>query len=238
MLKKEMRRTITILILLSVVIYGLQLLIFKDPRNTFYYIFQDFAFLPITIALATLVVGEIMDKKEREERVQKTKMLTSTFYTELGTKLTAELIKISTPKEEIKELLLKGFDSNISEQEFRKRIKALDLKINLNEEVYTEIIHDLIGSQTSLLILSSNPLLLEHEDFTDLLWALFHLMDEYHVRGEFAQMTEADIAHLNDDYRETMKLLLINYFISTRYLKTAYPNLYNTAKKKFETQIK
>jgi len=81
---KTMRRTTIILLILSIIIYSIQILIFDDPRTTFFYILQDLAFMPITIAFATLMVGEVLNWREKNERKEKTRMLTSTFFTEIG----------------------------------------------------------------------------------------------------------------------------------------------------------
>lgn len=75
----KMRRIVLLLIAVSALIYGLQILIFHDVRNTAFYILQDFAFMPVTIAIATLVVGELIAAQEKKERQEKTCMLTSTF---------------------------------------------------------------------------------------------------------------------------------------------------------------
>ena len=54
---KGLKKIIFSLGIISVIIYALQLIIFRDPKNTFFYIFQDFAFMPISIAIATFLIG-------------------------------------------------------------------------------------------------------------------------------------------------------------------------------------
>lgn len=48
-----------------------------DKRTTAFYIFQDLAFMPITIA--TLVVGDLMNRRQQKEQQEKARMLTSSF---------------------------------------------------------------------------------------------------------------------------------------------------------------
>ena len=69
------------------VYYGMQILIFKDVRNTEFYIFQDMAFIPISIAITTVVVGELLDINNKRDSRQKTRMLTSTFFSDIGFEL-------------------------------------------------------------------------------------------------------------------------------------------------------
>jgi hypothetical protein len=47
-----------------------------------------------------------------------------------------------------------------------------------------------------LLGLMANPNLLEHESFTDLLWAVFHLTDELTHREDVSALADADLEHL------------------------------------------
>lgn len=63
MLNKKNVIIISALLAISACIYGMQILIFKDVRNTEFYIFQDMAFIPISIAITTVVVGELLGYK-------------------------------------------------------------------------------------------------------------------------------------------------------------------------------
>ncbi|KWT92157.1 hypothetical protein ASN18_0560 [Candidatus Magnetominusculus xianensis] len=51
------------LILLSIGIYLLQYFIFHDAKNTLFYLFQDVAFLPLQVLLATLVINNLLIEK-------------------------------------------------------------------------------------------------------------------------------------------------------------------------------
>ena len=66
--RKTTRRVVLALIVLSAAIYLLQVLIFHDERTTVFYLLQDLAFMPVTIAIATLVVGELVDEREKGGR--------------------------------------------------------------------------------------------------------------------------------------------------------------------------
>lgn len=236
--KQKMRRSILILVAISLVIYGLQILIFRDPRNTAFYIFQDFAFMPMTIAIATLVVGDLMDSQEKKERMDKTRMLTSTFYTEIGTKLTRAMIPSAEPKEQLKTILTMQCASDADLKEQQEYIRTMPLEVHLTKETYTSVMEMILGARTALLVLSSNPLLFEHETFTDLLWAIFHLLDEYHLRGDYDDLTPTDIRHLNEDFEEMLRLLLMSYIANVKYLRETYPNLYSRAKEKLQALVK
>ncbi len=208
---------ILLLILVSCIIYGLQLLIFRDPSTTFFYIFQDLAFMPFTIAIATIVVGEVMDRREKRDRIEKTRMLASNYFSEMGGAMMRMLYKNSN--------LDIDFDTDFD-------VDRSDIEIKMDETLYENMRHLIMEHQFGLLVISSNPALLDHEEFTDMLWGVFHLMDEFRLRGEFKNLSTADIAHMENDFSEVLRLTLVNWKANIEYMRLNYPNFYNTAKEK------
>ena len=57
----------------------------------------------------------------------------------------------------------------------------------------------LLEKRTFFLRLLENPNLLEHETFTELLWAVFHLTDELAARKDLTTLQESDFNHLLGD---------------------------------------
>jgi hypothetical protein len=80
-----------------------------------------------------------------------------------------------------------------------------------------------------LLRLLENPNLLEHESFTDLLMAIFHLREELISRPEPLVVPESDAAHLANDARRAYVLLTKQWASYMLYLKKSYPYLFNLA---------
>ena len=80
-----------------------------------------------------------------------------------------------------------------------------------------------------LLNLLSNPNLLEHGSFTNLLWAVFHLADELSHRDDLDALPEADLAHLAGDMRRAYGMLLMQWLAYMGHLKQAYPYLFSLA---------
>lgn len=225
MLNKKNIVIISVLLAISACIYGMQILIFKDVRNTEFYIFQDMAFIPISIAITTVVVGELLDINNKRDSRQKTRMLTSTFFSDIGFELMSMLALVSN----IDEALLQTInDSDLSEQDKISAIKNSGFTVNADIGIYTIISDVIIASKTDILILSSNPMLYDHEYFSDLLWELLHLMDEFRLRGDYVKLTPNDLTELNSDFAQVLELLLINWVVNAKYLKETYPNFYNT----------
>jgi hypothetical protein len=224
-----MNRIVAILIIISAVIYGIQILLFHDPRTTGFYILQDLAFMPVTIAIATLVVGQLMNESEKKQRIEKTKMLTSSFFVELGAPLMKVLIRgADDPKSLIRAVTCKELM-----EERRLAADKCSIDFSLTEDIYNDA-HDLIlASRTETLVIASNPSVLEHECFTDLLWSVFHLTDEFSLHGAYENLTSYDIAHLEDDFANVLRLLVVNGAGNAEYLRDTYPNFYANAMEKF-----
>ncbi|MEE1115035.1 MAG: hypothetical protein UHN88_08175 [Eubacterium sp.] len=231
MSKKQMAVTVIVLMAISVLIYGLQIVIFHDVRTTEFYIMQDLAFMPFTIAIATIVVGELIGRREKKERTAKTRMLTSSFFTELGEPLLHSLLRSAEFDEEMR-ITLYGEDDDRPVKEMTDRIRRGKISIDLCPKVYNETMQMLVERQTALLVLSSNPMLFEQECFTDMLWGLFHLIDEYRLRGIFEEMSEESRAHMNEDFERVLRLLLENRASNIKYLKDTFPNFYGAAKQR------
>ncbi len=236
-MKNRIKKEVLFLAAISILIYILQIIIFRDPKNTFFYIFQDFAFLPISIAIATIIVGEFMDQREKQERIEKTRMLTSSFFTEIGSRLTMAILSASEPRESLSNVLAIRCKNDLDLKERQDFIRKIPITVNLTKEVFEDTKEIILSSRTALLVLASNPLLMEHEDFSDLLWALFHLIDEFRLRGDFDGLTPPELHHLSEDYEKVMQLLLVNYIANAKYLQETYPNLYSAATKRIRKAV-
>ncbi len=80
-----------------------------------------------------------------------------------------------------------------------------------------------------MLTLIGNQALLEHETFTDLLWAVTHVTEELHARGDFEHLPPTDRAHLAGDLRRAYALLGVEWLDYMRHLRTQYPFLFSLA---------
>ncbi|MGB7970355.1 MAG: hypothetical protein WCF31_00150 [Candidatus Deferrimicrobiaceae bacterium] len=80
-----------------------------------------------------------------------------------------------------------------------------------------------------LLSLLGNPNLLEHESFTDLLWAVFHLAEELGSRDSVSSLPESDQEHLIGDIRRINVLLSLEWLAYMRHLQEDYPYLFSLA---------
>ena len=80
-----------------------------------------------------------------------------------------------------------------------------------------------------LLELLENPNLLEHEGFSDMLWAVTHLSEELCARPSLTDLPATDLAHLETDMARAYGRLLAEWLRYTEHLKHDYPYLYSFA---------
>jgi hypothetical protein len=87
----------------------------------------------------------------------------------------------------------------------------------------------LMAKKNFLLHLLGNPNLLEHETFTNLLWAVFHLAEELANRKNVSSLPESDYEHLIGDIKRVNVLLMSEWLDYMKHLQGDYPFLFSLA---------
>lgn len=121
--RRTVRRALIGLCGVSAVICILEIVIFRNPRSTFFYIFQDLSFLPLSIAIAAIVTGAVLNEKEKNERIRETRMLRRAFFSSLGTAVMNRMMEeiSAEDKERQIEPLLSGPDGSTCARLIRKK---------------------------------------------------------------------------------------------------------------------
>jgi len=119
-----------------------------------------------------------------------------------------------------------------SEENFsavEKRMKAYAFDIDTCTLDLERLRVFLLDREDFLVRMLENPVLLEHEAFTELLRATFHLTEELSRRGAIAECPETDISHLGGDVKRVYGLLIHEWIAYMHYLKRNYPYLFSLA---------
>jgi hypothetical protein len=224
---RSTKTIVGLLIALSAAIYAVQILLFHDWKDTSFYMLQDWAFLPIQIALVTVVVGKIINDREKQERLEKTRILTSSFFSDLGN----ELLEAFAPQIVNTDVLGQSLQpkNDWTEKDFTDAVAALKQAapvLECTSEDFIRLKNILETKRMTLLVIASNPSLLEHEAFTDMLWAIFHLNDELSYRTNLAELPPQDLAHLNADADRVLLETCLNWLCHLEFLQKEYPYLY------------
>ncbi len=72
-----------------------------------------------------------------------------------------------------------------------------------------------------------NPNLMEHESFTDLMWAVVHLTDELEARKSLTGLPPSDLEHLAIDIQRVYGRLSGQWLSYLEHLKANYPYLFS-----------
>ena len=74
-----------------------------------------------------------------------------------------------------------------------------------------------------------NPQMIEHDSFTPLLQALYHLSEEMITREQLTDLPLTDCAHLSGDLNRVYRLLILEWLTYMQYLNHHYPYLFSLA---------
>ncbi len=218
-----------ILIVLSSSFYFVHFLIFHDSHHIFIYLFGDIAFVFIEVLLVSLIIHRILEYSEKKHRLEKLNMVIGAFFSEAGCPLLQTLSRLDPKSVDLQQLLAKN--SKTSKDEFGQMKKWLfKHNFQLNENINFQKLKILLLSKREFLLrLLENPNLLEHESFTDLLWAVFHMTEELTARKDLKDIPAEDFKHLKNDLIRVYKILAPQWLKYMEHLKISYPYLFSLA---------
>lgn len=217
-----------VLVVLSVLIYTVQIMVYHSPRDTGFYIFQDIAFLPVQIAIVTVVLGSYLKRREKIERLKKINIVINAFFNEAGTDILKGLIGFSKNHDTINEKLNVQMDwSTKVFSETVRYLKNTEIQIECNFDQLVNLTIMMKSKRAFLIRLLENPNLLEHDTFTDMLLSVFHVMEELIARDVFEVDNKADMEHLSNDIQRALKALLVEWVEYMRHMRLEYPYLYS-----------
>jgi len=219
-----------ILIIISAIVYLIHYAIFRDPHHIFIYLIGDIAFVFIEVLMVSLVIHSLLNMREKRERLEKLNMLIGVFFSEVGTRLLV-LFSDSDPNlDKIKQNLIVTSDwSNKEFEHMNNQLRDYDYKINI-DMINLKNLRDFFMSKSDFLVrLLENPNLLEHESFTEILRAVFHIVEELEQRKNIKKLSKNDRNHIAGDIRRAYNLLVFEWLSYMKYLKDSYPYLFSLA---------
>ena len=218
------------LAILSIIIYSAHYLIFRDAHHIFIYLLGDIAFIPLEVLIVALFIDKFLEKHEKYGRIKKMNMVIGAFFTEVGTTLLKEFSKFDVNAEKIKKELT--LEKDWTEKEFNdvsKKIKTLEYVTNCKKDDIEDLRTILLDKRNFILLILQNPNLLEHESFTELLWAVMHLTEELAKRKDLKNLSGSDNEHLSNDIKRAYTQILSEWLDYMKHLKTTYPFLFSLA---------
>lgn len=251
------RLGINLIIFLAVLISGT--LIFTSVEgwsflNAFYYVIVTIAtvgygdILPSTstgkiFAILLIIIGVgtflgviantteiILTRREKGIRLKKLNMLIGVFFSEVGNHLIRLFVASDPHAEEIRrDLKITDRWTSRDFQNIKSSLKQFCYSVEISK-THLQSLKGLLTSQRDFFArLLENPVLMEHESFTDLLQATFHLTEELAYREDLGQLPESDLNHLKGDEIRVYQLLVQEWVVYMEYLKGNYPYLFSLA---------
>lgn len=172
----------------------------------------------------------MLAKREIESRMEKLNMIIGLFYSEVGLELLSRFSRYDPNFDTIRPGLI--ITENWTNKEFIKAGKESvkhDFGVDVLQVDFYALKDFLTVKRDFLLRLLENPVLLEHQSFTDMLRALFHLTEELAYRSSFDDMPKPDANHLAGDIKRVYHLMVAEWITYMKYLKNNYPFLFSLA---------
>lgn len=231
-MSRESRRWLILvavgLVAVSAIVMAIHYAVFRDAHNLFFYLLMDIAFLPLEVLIVGLIIEQIVSMREKRAMTHKLNMVIGAFFSELGTPLLAELLPTMGASAEIRERL--HLQASWKKEDFSRVsqfARGLTCAVDLNTIDLLTLKTHLLGQRQFILRLLENPNLLEHQRFTDLLWAVLHVEEELEARTSLRDLNPSDEAHLELDVRRAFTQLLAEWVLYVSHLKEDYPYLFS-----------
>ena len=221
---------LAVLAVASLFLYLVDYYVLGNSRDIASSFLGNLAFLPVYVIFITLIVERIVQEQERQAVMLKLNMVIGVFFSEVGNRLLKELSAYVSACAELKHHLL--VSGTWKDGEFAMALDYLrrtDIKVSCDGCDKNRLKGFLIERRSFLVGLLENQNLLEHDQFTDLLWAVFHLVEELEARPSFDDMPQSDIEHINGDIKRVFGHLSREWLLYMQHLKVDYPYLFSLA---------
>ena len=219
-----------VLVALAAIVYIIHYLIFRDAHHIFIYLIGDIAFVFFEVLLVTFIIHRLLTEREKKSLLEKLNMVIGIFFSEVGTELLNLLSNSDPDLDNIRGELVVG--KGWSERDFgkvSKKLRDYDYGVEIGRLGLDELRQFLELKRDFLLRLLENPNILEHESFTGLLRAVFHLTEELGNRKDLKALPDSDYQHLAGDVKRAYSQLAHEWLDYMKYLKNNYPYLFSLA---------
>ena len=164
---------------------------------------MDIGFLFLNVLVVIVFIERLLARREKRAMLEKLNMVIGAFFSEVGLELLRRLSPCVAHAEDLKARC--GIRPDWKHADFVRAeaaAAAFPYEMTLSPAALREL-RAFLGKERDFMVrLLENPSLLEHDRFTDLLWAVFHLAEELEFReGDLEGLPAADLKHLKGDAR-------------------------------------
>jgi voltage-gated potassium channel len=187
------------------------------------------AFLGVIANATELVIL----KRDSYNRMRKVNMVLGVFFSEVGDHLLSLFSSHHNGVHAIRAPL--SVTPGWTREQFaaaRKKVAVTKPVVDSGELDFMELSRFLKDKRNFLVGLIENPVLVEHEGFSESLLAVFHLHDELNCRQDFATLPDSDRNHLIGDMNRAYGLLVEQWLIYLEHLQDQYPYIFSLVVRK------
>ena len=218
------------LVTLSLALYTVHFLIFQDAQHILIYLVGDLAFLPIEVLIVTLIIDEMLESREKQQRMEKLNLVIGTFFSTEGTPLLALLASADPKLAELRrELVIRDTWTPAQFRELHEYLADHPCSASIDKIDLHLMQEFLLAHEEFVLRIVENPMVFEHESFTGLMLALSHFTEEMKARKGLAILPRSDRVHIERDINRVYTALLFEWLKYMEYLHGQYPYLFSLA---------
>jgi hypothetical protein len=227
---REQLLTASVLILISAGLYVLHFALFHDGRQELYWTLLDLAFIPIQVLLVSLVLDQLLARREHRALLKKLNMVIGAFFSEAGTRMVAMLAGfLADAASACGGLVPTAEWSDADFDRALQKVDAAGLRLDSRRASLADLRAFMAERRDLVLRLLENPNLLDHDSFTECLWAALHVAEELAARPTLEGLPSTDMDHLSGDLTRAYSGLIREWIAYLKHLKSEYPYLFSLA---------
>jgi voltage-gated potassium channel len=186
--------------------------------------------LGLFLTIVTSITQILIQSGQNRIRSKNIKTIIGVFFTEVGDELLKLFTQFDPNVDKIrKECLVVQSCSETDFISLKKRLDGYEYFIDPSL-MDLERLGELLRKNGDLLLRQiENPSLIEHESFTEVLWAVIHLRDELISTKSYSDLSKSDRVHLANDINRAYSSVAQCWVDHMHYLKESYPYLFSLA---------
>jgi len=216
------------LVLLSAVLYCLTYLAYRDWNYIQKYVLLHLSFLPIHALVIGLILEELISLRDKHSHRRRLNVFLGVFFRQMGVEFFVRLSELLSNLDQLEEIIT--VYPHWRRRHFqRARRRLLEFKpLSRGDLPQMERLAELLQEKEPQITgMLRNPGLWEFESLYRTLVALYHLIEEFNLRGPLWRVPPPQLAHLAGDASQALRFLLLLWLEYLEFLKRIYPHLFD-----------
>ncbi len=183
-------------------------------------------FLGVIASATELLIARRAEASRRE----KLNMVIGLFFSEVGTDLLTVSADADPQRDQVRDLM--QVEGDWGEGDFaqvRSKLQKRTYTLDPDRLSLLEVARLMKGKRAFIVGLLENSAVMEHEAFTDVLWAVFHVVDELEAEDDLSAVLRMHEGHIMGDCERAYRRLVGQWLRYMEHMQRRYPYLFNRA---------